>query len=34
MKKLKELLKALIEAIAADWYDMQQYGIIGKNFRR
>lgn len=33
MKKIKEFLKALIEAIANDWQDMQQYGLVGKNFK-
>ena len=34
MKKIKEFLKSLIEAIANDWYDMQEYGPFGKNFRK
>lgn len=34
MKKIKEFLKNLIEAVVNDWYDMQNYGVFGKNWRR
>ena len=33
LKKLLASLKAVIKAVKEDYADIQQYGLIGKNFK-